>query len=232
MGDDAEADTDIGGQLGRDVDSAATLLGHYYRAELDRMNTEQSRVDQTTQWAITILAAILAYAFSSGDRPHYILLIGVLTLGLFHLVETRRYRAYDAWRARVRLVEENLLAPTLDPGPGVEHEDWRQELGTDLRHPARKIPFVEAYARRLRRVYLPLLLVLVGAWAVRILIVAPGGSSIQAAAVAFVPGWLVVVSVTGFLLAALLVAFWPRERRAKGEFHERDTEGDWKDDAE
>jgi len=228
MGEDTDP-TDVGERVSEDVDTATSLLGHYYRGELDRMNTEQSRMDKTTNWAITLMAAILAYVFSSGDRPHYILLVGILTLAMLHVAETRRYRAYDAWRSRVRLVEEDLLAPLLDPGPGVTHENWRQELGEDLRNPALKLPFVEAYARRLRRIYLPLFLVLLAAWAAQILVVSPGGGPLDAAAILGIPGWLVIGVVTAFTLLVSAVAFWPRERMAKGKLREKQKEGDWKD---
>lgn len=231
MGDAEDTDpTDVGERVSEDVETATSLLGHYYRGELNRMNTEHGRIDRTTNWAITLLAAILAFAFSGGDRPHYVLLVGILALGLFHLVETRRYRAYDTWRSRVRLVEEDLIAPALDPDGGVEHADWRTELAEDLRDPALKTPFVEAYTRRLRRVYLPLFLVVLAAWIVQILVTAPGGDPLVAAAVFGVPGWLVVASVAVFSLALLVVAFWPRPRHAKGELQDRGKEGDWKDE--
>lgn len=221
---------DIAGRIGEDLDTTASLLGHYYRAELDRMNTEQSRIDLTTNWAITLMAAILAFVFSSGDRPHYVLLVGILTLAVLHFVETRRYRAYDTWRSRVRLIEEDLIAPVLDSKLSVDHTDWRRELARDLQSPALKTTFIEAYARRLRRVYLPLFLVLLAAWAVEVLVITPRGGPLEAAAVPGLPGWVVVAAVVGFLLVVLSVAFWPRQRQAKGELTERGTTGDWKDE--
>ncbi|WP_136717440.1 DUF2270 domain-containing protein [Halorientalis salina] len=232
MGDDTDDSglTDIGERISGDVDSATSLLGHYYRGELDRMNTEQTRMDKTTNWAITIMAAILAYVFSSGTRPHYILLVGILTLEMLHVAETRRYRSYDTWRSRVRLVEEDLFAPLLDPEPGVTHENWRQELGNDLRNPALKMPFVEAYSRRLRRIYLPLYLILLAAWTAQILVISPGGGPLDAAAILDIPGWIVIGAVTTFTAVVLAVAFWPRKRQAKGELNEKQKEGDWKGD--
>lgn len=232
MGDDTDerSPNDIGERISGDIDSATSLLGHYYRGELDRMNTELSRMDKTTNWAITIMAAILAYVFSSGDRPHYILLVGILTLAMLHVVETRRYRAYDTWRSRVRLVEEDLFAPLLDPEPGVTHENWRRELGEDLRNPALKLPFAEAYSRRLRRIYLPLFLVMLAAWVAQILVISPGGGPLDAAAILGIPGWVVIGVVTAFTLGVFAVAFWPRERQAKGKLREKQKAGDWKDD--
>lgn len=207
-----------------------TLLGHLYRGEVDRTNSWRDRLDRTTNWAVTIIAALLTFVFSGTDNPHYLLLIGMVTVALFHVVETRRYLMYDVWRARVRLLEEDVFAPTVDPSAGPEHADWRRELGTDLRRPAVKTPFAEAYARRLRRVYLPLLFVLLVAWVARVTVFAPGTDPLAAAAVVDVPGTLVVAVVALGYAAAIAVAYWPRERRAKGELYDRENAGDWKEE--
>lgn len=64
---------------------------------------------------VTVVAAILTWAFSSPDNPHYVILVGILILSLFLLIEARRYRDYDVYRSRVRLFQQNLLADALDP---------------------------------------------------------------------------------------------------------------------
>jgi uncharacterized membrane protein len=53
-----------------------------------------------------------------------------------------------------------VLATALDPSTGVEDTAWRRKLSEDYRIQKVKIPLDEAYAHRLRRVYLPLFLVL------------------------------------------------------------------------
>ncbi len=205
-----------------------SYLAHLYRGELDRATSWRGRLDQTVNWAVTIIAALLTWVFSSPDNPHYLLLIGMLAVALFHFVETRRYRAYDAWRARVRLIEADVFANALDPAEGVQHADWRAELGSDLRRPALKTPFLEAYARRLRRIYLPLLFVLLAAWIVRLTAFPRDSRPIAAAAIEGVPGTVVVVLVAVFYLGATGLAAWPIERRATGELRENGREGDWK----
>ena len=210
------------------VEDVPSIIGHLYRGEMDRVNSWRGRLDQTINWAVTIMAAVLTWVFSSPDNPHYLLLIGMLTVTIFHVVETRRYRTYDVWRARVRLLEENVFAAALDPTTGTEHEKWQKKLGSDLRRPALKTPFVEAYARRLRRVYLPLLFVLLAAWVVRISAFTPDEGLFVSAAVVGIAGEIVVAGVALFYLAALAVAFWPRERQAMGELYDRGKEGEWK----
>jgi len=206
------------------------LLGHLYRGELSRAVAWRDRLDRTTNWAVTVMAALLTFVFSAPNNPHYLLLIGMLTVALFHLVETRRYRTYDVWRSRVRLLEENLFATAVDPDGSVEYDPWQHELGEDLRRPAVKTPFAEAYSRRFRRIYLPLSIVLLAAWVARITVFAPGSDPVSAAAIVAVPGSVVIAVVALTHLLAGAIAFWPRERKAMGELYDRGKEGEWKEE--
>jgi len=135
------------------------------------------------------------FAFSSADNPHYIILVGILAVSLFLLIEARRYRDYDVYRSRVRLFQQNLLADALDPSEGLEHEDWRSKLSQDYRRPTLKVSTWEATANRLRRIYLPLLIVLLVAWLFRITAFAPNESLLTTASIAVVPGPLVIAVI-------------------------------------
>lgn len=219
---------ELGGELAADNSEMSSILGDAYRGELDRETTWRSRLDQTTTWAVTVVAAILTWAFSSPDNPHYIILVGVLAIATFLLIESRRYRDYDIYRSRIRLFQQNLIADALDPAQGIEHEDWRVELSSDYRTPTLKVSMQEALANRLRRIYLPLLAVLLVAWFFRVTAFAPNEDVLTTAAVAVVPGTHVVTVVGIFYLAVFVTALWPRDREAKGEFREGDT-GEWKD---
>ena len=219
-------------QIGRDMadDSSGlgSVLAHAYRGEVDRVGTWRQRLDQTTTWAVTLLAAILTWAFSSPDNPHYVLLVGVVVVTVFLGVEARRYRDYDVFRSRVRLLQENLFATALDPSEGVADRDWRADLSRDFRRPTLKVSFWEALANRLRRVYLALLGVLLVAWVFRITVFTGDGDWLTTAAIQRIPGVAVVAAVGAFYAAMVAVTFWPRERHAKGEFREGDP-GDWKE---
>ncbi len=106
------------------------------------------------------MAALLVWAFSGFETPHYILIIGMVTMLLFALIEAHRYRTYDIWRSRVRLLQENFFAQAFDPTTDLDREQWRAVLAEDLRSPRLKISFWEALGGRLSRIYLPLLVVL------------------------------------------------------------------------
>jgi len=219
----AEHQREIGREMVDDSTGLGSVMAHAYRG----VGPWRQRLDQATTWAVTVLAAILTWAFSSPDNPHYILLVGIVVVAVFLGIEARRYRDYDVFRSRVRLLQENLFANALDPSQGVEREDWRAQLSADFRRPTLKVSFLEALANRLKRVYLALLGVLLVAWLFRITAFAPREDWLSSAAIARIPGLAVVAVVVAFYLALLAVAFWPRERHAKGEFREGDAE-EWK----
>ncbi|GAA0511737.1 Uncharacterized membrane protein [Halorubrum aquaticum] len=228
--DDSEPaeEAELGSEIADHSTELSSILGDAYRGELDRETTWRSRLDQTTTWGVTVVAAILTFAFSSTDNPHYIVLVGILAVSLFLLIEARRYRDYDVYRSRVRLFQQNLLADALDPSAGVEHEDWRSKLSRDYRTPTLKVSMVEATANRLQRIYLPLLAVLLVAWLFRITAFAPNESPLTTATIAGVPGTLVVTVIALYYATAVMIVLWPRDREAKGEFREGDPH-DWKE---
>lgn len=220
-------------EIGREMVDQSTGLGsvmaHFYRGEMSRVTTWRQRLDETTKWAVTIIAGLLAYGFSTNGTPA-VLLAGIVVTSIFLGIEARRYQDYDVYRARVRLLQENLFANALDPSQGVEHRDWRRKLSDDFRDPTLKTPYVEAVSRRLRRVYLALLLVLLAAWVFRLTAFGNDATWITNATVGIVPGRIVVGLVAIFYLCGLWIAFRPRPRRSKEEFDREDVqEGEWKD---
>jgi uncharacterized membrane protein len=217
-------------EIGREMIDQSTGLGsvmaHLYRGEMDRVTMWRQRMDESTKWAVTVIAAVLTYAFSSSGTSPAILLAGIVVTVVFLVIEARRYRDYDVYRSRARMIEENLFANALDPTAGVEHHDWREELSDDYRHPKLKITAREALRRRLRRIYLPLLAVLLVAWVFRITALS-SGPIIEAAAVGSVPGLAVIGVVGVFYIGTVVLTFVPQNRRAKGERTETDL-GEWK----
>lgn len=222
-----EPDANIGEEFADDPSDVISLLGHFYRAQMDRVTTWRGRLDQTSYWAVTVIAALLTWVFSSPGNPHYILLIGMGALVVFLAVETRRYRAYDVWRERVRLLEQNLFAELFDPETDLTHEDWRRQISEDLRDPAVKTRPFTALSRRLRRIYYPLLLVLLAAWVARITVFKPEESWSTTAQVLVIPGEAVVVGVAVFYLAATAAVIYGFVWRGGGEFHEREQPDPW-----
>lgn len=175
----------------------ASLTGDFYRGELERTAAWRARLDQTTNWAVVVVAAILTWAFSSDSHPHYVILIGMFGVAAFLLMEANRYREYDIWRNRVRLLQENLFANLYAPDPA-ERSAWRSELGEELRDPEFNISFREALTHRLRRSYLALLVLLLAAWLARITVFEPAEPWRRTASILGAPGVVVVVAVALF----------------------------------
>ncbi|MWG36374.1 DUF2270 domain-containing protein [Halomarina oriensis] len=202
-----------------DVDMGpSSALAHLYRGEVHRMKLWRERLDKTTNWAVIVLAALLTFTFTNQTNPHYVLLIGNAAVALFLVVESRRYRAYDIWRSRVRHLQQNVWAPGLDPRCDVTDE-WRTELADDYAHPTMKITAEEAIAHRLRRVYLPLFAILNGAWLLRVTSFTETNWP-ASAAVGMIPGAVVTAAVLLAFAAACGVAFRPRVWHATGELRD------------
>jgi hypothetical protein len=82
-----------------------TLIAHYYRAEMGRMSGWRDRIDRTTNWAITVAGAMLSVSLSTPTSHHGVLLFAMVLVLLLLVIESRRYRFFDVYRARVRRLE-------------------------------------------------------------------------------------------------------------------------------
>jgi uncharacterized membrane protein len=85
------------------------VLAHYYRGEMGRMTSWRDRVDRTSNWAITVVAAMLSVSLSTPSAHHGVLLFAGVLVMLLLAIESRRYRFFDVYRSRVRRLERNLL---------------------------------------------------------------------------------------------------------------------------
>jgi uncharacterized membrane protein len=203
----SETPRDISAYIAEDPATFAELLGSFYRSETNRMTAWRSRLDQTTNWAVVLVAAILTWGFSSPDHPHYVILIGIFGVSAFLLMEANRYREYDIWRNRVRTLQETLLADIFDPD-GDGNRDWAGGPGDALRNPSFELSFAKALTHRLRRTYLALLFVLLAAWVARVTLFDPDRNWRASAGIEGVDGSLVVVLVTSYYLGLVALTLW------------------------
>lgn len=221
-------DEEVATDAGTDPERFLSIFPHFYRGSVSRTVSAQDRLDRTTDWAITVIAALLSVVFASEAMPAYLLLIGLVLLGMFLYFEVRRYRFYDVWRSQVRFVEENIFANAFNPA-GVEyHPNWREKISDDLHRPTFKVSYFEALSRRVRRVY-ALLFVVVGlAWVSKVTLFSPGVQWTEAAELPGIPGLVVATALALFYIGVFLIAFWPGKREAKGEIHDVEP-GHWKE---
>src|SRR5262249_24597639 len=143
-------------------------LAHYYRAEMGRMMSGRDRIDRTTNWAIAAVAAMLSVSLSSPTAHHGVLLFAMLLVFLLLVIESRRYPFFDVYRNRVRLLERNYYARIFGEKEGASPAEWMNRLSQDLLRPAFLIDMERALARRLRRNYIWLFLILLLAWVFKV----------------------------------------------------------------
>jgi len=208
VGDSSETsrvETDEGPPTLDEQDAFAGLTGNFYRGELERTASWRSRLDQTTNWAVVVVGAILTWAFSSADNPHYVILIGVFGVTSFLVMEANRYREYDIWRNRVRILQRDLYAEMYSPS-SEGASDWQTALGDDLRNPTFHLTLREALTHRLRRSYLTLLLLLLAAWIARITAFESSESWTETASILGISGTVVVAVVGLFYVVLILIA--------------------------
>src|SRR6202007_3367693 len=106
------------------------------------------------QSAVIKPGASLSFLFTSPRNPPFVLPINSVLLAIFLLMEARRYRYYEIWFSRVRVLETGYFAQLLAPEGTAPEEAWAKHLAADLITPHFTISEMEAIGRRLRRNYL------------------------------------------------------------------------------
>ena len=196
-----------------------TTVSHFHRAEIARMAGWRDRIDRTTNWAITVVAAMLSLSLSTSSARHGVLIFAMLLVLLLLWIEARRYRFFDVYRARVRQLERHYFGQLFSPQPD-NAANWLPILGESLRTPKFHISHWTAFGRRLSRNYIYMFLILLFAWVLKISTpslqeeaVGNGGfvhsatEALNNATLGPLPGGLVMAMVAAFNIALILIAF-------------------------
>ncbi|PVA06406.1 DUF2270 domain-containing protein [Thalassorhabdomicrobium marinisediminis] len=207
------------------LDSAEIgALAHLYRAEVYRSTIWRTRLDTTTNWAVVTLGIALSITFASPDASALpLVLVGVLLM-FFLLVEARRYRFFNVWRARCRWMETHFYAPMLHDGDLHLEENWQKTLAEDYWHPKYHVSLLISVGRRIRSTYLWILLIQALAYLSKLVVHPVAATSVsdvfERANVGPVPGWVMVTLGVLYIAVSLVVAGWSiaydRERAARG----------------
>ncbi len=207
----------------------ATTMSHFHRAEIARMAGWRDRLDRTSNWAITVVAAMLSVSLSTPSAHHGVLLFAMLLITLLLWIEARRYRFFDVYRTRVRQFERYYFAQIFSPQPDYA-SNWLAIVGEGLRSPRFHISQRSALIRRLRRNYIFMYTILMLAWVLKITTPslardgAPIGFSaslldtFRVATLGPIPGVAVVCGVAVFYLAMLAASFFIRDEDAELSF--------------
>ena len=191
-----------------------TAMAHFYRGEMGRIMAWRARLDPTTNWAITTTSTIFTVAFSIEKVPHIIFFFNIAIVWVMLWIEARRYRFYDAFRARVRMLEAHFLVPIVVHNTKLLQGECQKLICEDLLLPSFKISAFEAVGRRLKRNYVFIFLIILTAWITKIFLHANPridsfGSFYQALAVGTsIPSWLVAFVFVGTFVSVISITIY------------------------
>jgi len=209
---------------GLDNAGYVNALSHFYRGELGRIMVWRTRLDTTTNWAVTGTTAIITIAFSNVGVPHLIFFFNLAIVWMMLWIEARRYRFYDAFRARIRMLEAHFLVPMIMENHQMLQGEWKKLVCEDLILPSFKITMLEAVGRRLKRNYVFIFVLIIIAWVMKLFLHASEpiesfGAFYRAMRVGHIPPWFVLFIFLGTLIAVIGIAIYVG-RRTSGEISE------------
>jgi uncharacterized membrane protein len=194
-----------------------TAMVHLFRAEVARANVWRQRLDTTTNWAVISTGAVLSFSFAEPSAHHSAVILSTLLVTLFLFIEARRYRYYEVWSTRVRLLEADFFAKMLV-------EPFRPSDD-----PQFTISYWEALGRRYRRNYMWIYILLATSWVLKVALVPDSIQSLdqffERASMGALSGELVFalgVFINGVLFVVGVLT--RRMRDASGEIFLRDDE--------
>lgn len=201
-----------------------TAMAHFYRAEMGRIMAWRTRLDTTTNWAVTTSTAIITIAFSNAGVPHLIFFFNLAIVWMMLWIEARRYRFYDAFRARVRMIEAHFLVPMVTENHNLLQGEWKKLVAEDLILPSFKIGKLEAVGRRLKRNYVFIFILILIAWVMKIFLHARPpidsvGTFYHALRVGNIPSWLVAIIFVGTFGSVIGITIYV-SRNTSGEIAE------------
>jgi uncharacterized membrane protein len=197
---------------------------HFYRGELGRIMVWRQRLDVTTTWAITSSTTIITVAFTFREIPHIIFFFNLALVWIMLWIEARRYRFYDAFRGRVRMLESHFLVPMISQSDRLLDGEWRRLVCEDLILPSFKISALEAVGRRLKRNYVFIFAIIMFAWSLKIFMHAASPiTSLRSFYHAFeagnLPAWLNAGIFVSTIAAVITIIVYVA-RKADGEVSE------------
>jgi len=153
------------------------VMVHFYRGELGRIMIWRQRLDVSTNWAIVATTASVTFGLGDPANSSLIFLIANYIIMLLLFIESRRYRYYDAFRARVRMLEAHFIMPVMMRETKLLQGDWKKVMSEDLLLPSFKMSRFTSLVRRFQRNYFWIFAILNGAWALKIWLHIPASHS-------------------------------------------------------
>ena len=211
-----------------------SVLVHYYRAEVTRSLAWRERLDRTTNWAVGAAAAFIGFSFVHSEIHHGICLFAFAILYTLLYVEARRYRFYDAYEYRVRLLHQYFIYGVLNGRLDMEEGSfWVAELASDLRYPQYKMDFRYAIAQRFKANYVYLFAILLACWLLKIELHPQQAHSftqyLDQASLGWLPGWSILLFIAIFVLHGVWLMRIAARPQGGGDIISPPSQGDRRD---
>src|SRR6266700_828982 len=166
-------------------------------------------------------------AFFTREVPHIIFFFNLAIVWVLLWIEARRYRFYDAFRARVRMLEAHFLVPMVMENRQMLQGEWKKLVCEDLILPCFKISKLEAVGRRLKRNYVFIFVLILVAWLTKIFLHATAPindivSFYHALRIGHIPSWLVALVFAGTFVSVIAITIYV-SKRSSGEISEFGT---------
>lgn len=186
---------------------------HFYRGELGRIMIWRQRLDVTTTWAITSTTSIITVAFTFPNVPHIVFFFNLAFVWMLLWIEARRYRFYDAFRGRVRMLESHFLVPMVSQSQNLLDGEWRRLVCEDLILPSFKISKLEAVGRRMKRNYVFIFAIIMVAWTLKVFVHAPQpinnfSAFYHSLSVHALPAWFAGTVFFGTIIVVTTLMLW------------------------
>jgi uncharacterized membrane protein len=159
--------------------------------------------------------------------PHIIFFFNLAIVWVLLWIEARRYRFYDAFRARVRMLEAHFLVPMVMEKREMLQGEWKKLVCEDLILPSFKISKLEAVGRRLKRNYVFIFILILIAWVMKVFLHAREPirdfvSFYHALRIGHIPSWLVALIFVGTFVSVISMTIYVGQK-SSGEISEFGT---------
>lgn len=139
-------------------------IQHYYSAENTRLLQRERLIETTRHFSVFVLAGMIFFTFGFPDTSsHLVLILGSLVIFLFQIFESRVYRLALLSGDRLRLIEANIYAPSLDSSVQPD-KDWEKNLVQHMLLSKHVIRFPAAFAATVFKAYFLIFITLDVCW--------------------------------------------------------------------
>lgn len=140
------------------------IISSLYTEEINRLIGLRTAMDKTRNYSVLILAGMAYFAFGLPQTSsHLVLILGSLIIFLFQFFETRTSQFAATTEQRIREIEKNFLAPSIDSTIKPE-EGWEKRITTGLSESKPAKGFVDAFAERVFKNYFVIFITLDICW--------------------------------------------------------------------